>query len=304
METFQAAVVPFRATAADLTEIFFAGRSANTVEAYKHDLRDFQAFVRAQDLREAARGLLSLEHGAANALGFAYRAWLIERDLKPATVNRRLAALRSIIKMANTFGLVPWQLDVKGVKARTYRDTRGPGRRCFEDALKSSFNRADGKGTRDAAIIRLLHDLGLRRKEVIGLDLADLQLKEGLIWILGKGKTEKEVLSLPQATQAALLGWLKLRGDYAGPLFPNFDRASQGNGRITGRAVHKLCQKHGFRPHGLRHTAITEALDRTGGDVRAAQRFSRHRNIQTLLVYDDNRMDIGGRVARMVAGDE
>ena len=52
------------------------------------------------------------------------------------------------------------------------------------------------------------------------------------------------------------------------------------------------------RPHGLRHAAITEALELTGGDVRRVQRFSRHRSLQTLLRYDDNRQDLAGGVAR------
>jgi integrase/recombinase XerC len=56
------------------------------------------------------------------------------------------------------------------------------------------------------------------------------------------------------------------------------------------------------RPHGLRHGGITEALDATNGNVRAVQRFSRHRDVRVLTVYDDNRLDLGGDVARLVAG--
>jgi integrase/recombinase XerC len=56
-------------------------------------------------------------------------------------------------------------------------------------------------------------------------------------------------------------------------------------------------------PHQLRHAAITTALDRTGGDVRAVARFSRHRSVDVVAQYDDNRRDLGGEVAAMVAGD-
>lgn len=71
--------------------------------------------------------------------------------------------------------------------------------------------------------------------------------------------------------------------------------------------VRALGRKAGVavRPHGLRHSAITEALDLTG-DVRKVQRFSRHKNLAVLMVYDDNRRDLGGEVARlldMAAGD-
>ena len=55
------------------------------------------------------------------------------------------------------------------------------------------------------------------------------------------------------------------------------------------------------RPHGLRHAAITAALDATGGDLRKVARFSRHLDIRVLNHYYDNREDLGGEVARLVA---
>jgi integrase/recombinase XerC len=98
-----------------------------------------------------------------------------------------------------------------------------------------------------------------------------------------------------------------VRGQEPGPLFTNFDRARKGR-RLTGTSIYRLVRGLGrragltVRPHGLRHAAITEALDLTGGDVRAVQRFSRHRDLKVLMVYDDNRRDLGGQVARLVAG--
>jgi integrase len=55
-----------------------------------------------------------------------------------------------------------------------------------------------------------------------------------------------------------------------------------------------------IRPHGLRHTAITAALDETNGNVRAAREFSGHASIEVLMRYDDNRKDIDGEVAGKV----
>ena len=56
-----------------------------------------------------------------------------------------------------------------------------------------------------------------------------------------------------------------------------------------------------LRPHGLRHAAITAVLDRSGGNLRAAAKFSRHRDIRTLMIYDDNREDLGGAMARLIS---
>jgi integrase/recombinase XerC len=96
-------------------------------------------------------------------------------------------------------------------------------------------------------------------------------------------------------------------GEQPGPLFRSLDRARKGSGRLTGSGIYALIRGLGASagikvwPHGLRHAAITEALDRTGGDVRAVQRFSRHRDLRALQRYDDNRADLAGDVARQVA---
>jgi integrase len=87
----------------------------------------------------------------------------------------------------------------------------------------------------------------------------------------------------------------------------NGNRARPGKGRLTAIAlygvVRELDRRLGFKvwPHGLRHAAITEALDLTGGNVWAVQRFSRHRDVRVLERYDDNRRDLGGEVAKQVA---
>ncbi len=94
---------------------------------------------------------------------------------------------------------------------------------------------------------------------------------------------------------------LAILGLETGPLFINMDRASK-RGRLTATSVWRITTKYGLgHPHGLRHTAITQALDITGGDIRAVQCFSRHKDPRTLILYDDNRTDLGGKVARRVA---
>jgi integrase len=57
------------------------------------------------------------------------------------------------------------------------------------------------------------------------------------------------------------------------------------------------------RPHGLRHLAITTALDRSNGDVRAVAKFSRHKDLRALSRYRDNRPDPAGKVAALVAAE-
>src|SRR5262249_44719583 len=140
------------------------------------------------------------------------------------------------------------------------------------------------------------------------LDLEDLDVETGTVHVLGKGRAEKARLTLPDPTRQALVAWLAVRGRQPGPLFTSCDRAGKGSGRLTGSAVYMIVRRLGIqaglgqvRPHGLRHAAITAALDLTGGDVRAVQRFSRHRDLRTLQRYDDSRRDLGGEVAKKLA---
>lgn len=290
-----------------LAEAFLAGRSAQTLRAYRQDLEGFRDFVGAADLDAAAAALVGRPHGEANALALAYRADLIGRGLAAATINRRLAALRSLVKLARTLGLVAWTLEVENLEAEKYRDTRGPGRDGFLLLLDELDRRVDAKAARDRALVRLLYDLALRRGEVVRLDLEDVDLERGTVAVLGKGRTGKVLLTLPEPTKDALAAWLRHRGEEPGALFVTFDRGHRG-ARLTSTGLYLVVRELGLRtgrvvrPHGLRHAAITTALDATNGNIRAVQRFSRHRDLRILNVYDDNRADLAGDVARLVAG--
>jgi integrase/recombinase XerC len=220
-------------------------------------------------------------------LALAWRTSLQERRLQAATINRRLAALRSLVQLTRTLGIVPWTLEVQNVRAESCRDTRGPGRRG----------------------VRLLYDLGLRRSEVVALDVNDLDLDAGTLAVLGKGRTQKFKLTLPEPTRAALQGWLEARGTEPGPLFTNFDRARKGC-RLTGRSLYRIVRRLGervglkVRPHGLRHTAITEACkvaQANGMGLKEVLDVSRHSDVKVLMVYRDRERDVQGQLATLVA---
>src|SRR5438046_165944 len=105
-----------RSSAQRLLTAFLAGRSPQTLRAYRADLADFAAFAGAGTGAEAAGLLLAAGPGAANEWALRYKADLLSRGLSAATVNRRLAALRSLLKLARTLGLVGWSLEVEGLR--------------------------------------------------------------------------------------------------------------------------------------------------------------------------------------------
>ena len=114
-------------------------------------------------------------------------------------------------------------------------------------------------------LLKQIHDdLALRREEAVSLDLEHIDLESGTVAILGKGRTERERLTLPEPTKTALAAWLEVRGDEPGALFLNVDRAAKGK-RLTGRSVHRILgglgRKAGIqvRPHGLKHARVGRA---------------------------------------------
>ena len=287
------------------------GRNTWTRQAYQKDLKDFTAFTHQETPLLAVALLLSPDSGAARGLVMSYLAHLRERQLSPATCNRRLASLSSLVKLAKFVGLVSYELSVERVPEERLRDTRGPGKEgvlLLLEALKERGN--DPKAKRDAALIRLMFDLALRRNEALSLDIEHLNLRQRTVLILGKGRGGRQRMSLPDSTCEALAEWLKVRaqitGTQDGPLFVSVDYAARGK-RLTGTGLHKVLSRLGkkvgltVRPHGLRHASITAALDATHGDVRKVQKFSRHKSLQVLCVYDDSRLDHAGEVSRLVA---
>lgn len=294
----------------DLVHTFLTGRSETTLRAYRNDLTDFRIFLAAPTMNAAAVELLASGAGPANALVLRYRANLLERGLQPATINRRLAALRSLVKLARLVGMVTWEVEIPNVASEPYRDTRGPGKDGVRRLLDAIGEEDSAILRRDRAILRLLYDLGLRRGEVVSLDDDDVNLTAGLIYVRGKGRREKVPLTLPEPTKGALAAWREVRGDAPGPFFTNFDRARKGEGRLSAdhvyRIVRGLGEKAGIkaRPHGLRHTAITEACkaaQSAGIGLEEVLDFSRHRSVQVLMLYRDRERNVQGKLASLVA---
>jgi len=293
----------------DVLEAFLQGRKETTLTAYRQDMADFAGFLGLTD-REAVETFLASGPGNANLTALNYRSYLLTKGLQPTTINRRLATLRSLTKFARLAGWIVWKLELPGLKTQTYRDTSGPGSNAYRKMLSRVDLKTSRKATRDRAILRLLHDLGLRRGELVALDMADADLTTGTVQVLGKGRLQKERLSLPAPTLDALKAWIDARGTEPGPLFLNCDRAGQGNGRLTGTAVYKLVRSLGqsvgveTRPHGLRHLGITEAVraaQKAGYGIEEVLDFSRHADLKTLMVYVDRDRDTQGKIASLIA---
>ena len=304
------AIIP--ADAHKLVQTFLEGRNVNTREAYRADLCDFASYLRSSSEQQALTQLLSLQAGPANLLVLEYRNSLIERSLQSATINRRLSSLRAFVKLARMTGFVPWSIEVPNLKHESYRDTRGTGISGVSRMLAKLASRNDPKSVRDAALIRLFFDLGLRVSEAVGLDISDLDLAMNTISIIGKGWTQKQTLSVPQPTIEAIQKWLAVRPrSESQAVFLNFDRAGKKAGRISRFGVYKLVRRLGedlslkTRPHAIRHDAVNAAIkvaQENEIELPSILKFSRHKSLTTLQVYIDAVSDRQGEIASLVAG--
>ena len=290
-----------------LFDALLSAKKATTRRAYLQDLKAFADWIGEDGPGQALEAFLDLAPGEHNERALAYQRALVDADYAPATINRRLASLSSAVKTARILGYTDKRVEIPPVKSQSYRDTAGPGRPAFDRMLSIAGQQSAIKSARDTAILRVMLGMALRRSEVVGLSLADFDESgdRPALWVLRKGKNERERRSMgPQAAQA-LFDWLVHRGDGQGALFTSLHRGHIGQ-PLTDDGLYHLIKSIGkkagvdTRPHGLRHLSITEALDRTDGDVRKVQQHSGHADLNTIQRYDDNRRDLAGDVAELV----
>lgn len=286
------------------------GKSELTQKTYEADLEAFGRFLGCARAEQGV-GLL-LEGGPESAYGrlLDYQDALKNKGLQNTSINRKLASVRSILALARETGLIDWSVRVRSLKVEPYRDTRGPGDDVIIQLIRMLESKEGAKAARDLAIIRLLHDMALRRSEVTMIDMDGLDLNDGRVWIKGKGRSEKECLDLPEAVQKAIMLWLGFRGMSPGPLFIGLDHNDQKPGRVSRRAFNKMLRVYGriigkhITPHGLRHAAITKAVGLAQGvgvTLPELLQYSRHKSLRTLQVYVDNHRNVQGRIASAVS---
>lgn len=274
----------------------------NPAAVYLSQLADTGKRTQAQALRVVAQVLhvddimrlrwsaMRYQHTAA------IRAELMQH-YAPATVNKTLSALRGVLYQAWKLGQMTAEDYQRAADLDAVTGTTLPAGRELSAGEISALIGACQKdnspaGTRDAAMIALLYAAGLRRAEIVELDLADFDPNAGKLIIRGKGSKERTAY-ITNGALDALTDWLVIRGNESGALFYAINKGGNvQSGRLTTQAVYNMLVKRGaeagvenFSPHDLRRTFVSDLLDK-GADIATVSKMAGHANVETTARYD------------------
>ncbi len=208
------------------------------------------------------------------------------------TANRMLSALRGVLKTAWKLGLMSAEDYQKAASVESIRgETLPSGRALSSGELVGLLNTCEVAplDIRDAAIFSVLYGCGLRRAELVALNMADYKMEEKELVVSGKGNKQRAV-PLGHAVPA-IHDWLTIRGDEEGPLFWGLGNRNRGQ-RLTDQAVYNMLHKRAklagvknLSPHDFRRTFVGDLLD-AGADIATVQKMAGHASPTTTSRYD------------------
>lgn len=227
----------------------------------------------------------------------AIRAKLEEVGYKPATINKSLAAIRGTLRAAWLDNQISAEDYHRAAAVKLIKNSVLPAGRELQSGELSALIEAceDDKknaGVRDAAIIAVMYSCGLRRDEVVKLELSDYETETGKLIVKGKGKKERTAYITGGAARA-LGDWLSIRGEDPGALFVAINKGGiLSMGRITSQAIYNMLQKRAeqagvksFSPHDMRRTFVSDLLD-NGADITTVSKMAGHASVTTTARYD------------------
>jgi integrase/recombinase XerC len=263
--------------------------SEHTRRAYGQDLEAFRLFL-CEDLKWPAEGMLER---IDNLVLRRYLA-VLHKQNKKSTIGRKLAALRTFFRYLVREGVL--RANPGELVATPKQEKHLPRTLTVDEsyALMEQGGEAGLLARRDRAIVETLYSCGLRVSELTGLNVGSVDLREGLVRVLGKGRKER-IVPVGRKAREALLEYLAARGNPADaePLFLN-----HRSGRLTARSVERNLKvrllKAGIlkdaTPHALRHSFATHLLD-GGADLRAIQELLGHASLSTTQKYTQVSVD-------------
>lgn len=251
--------------------------SPHTIRAYTKDLAEFSLFL---DQKPEDIDYLDIR---------SFLAALHHRKLKKSSISRKLAGIRSFFKYLHREGYV------KKNPAKLVSSPKVPKslpKFLSIDEIISLVESPKGdafKPARDKAMIELLYSSGLRVSELTSLDITDLDFRESMIRVKGKGRKER-IIPVGSKAMEAIQDYIPERISLKKKSSAFF--LNNRGGRLTQRSVRRILLhyskvvnlKGSLSPHTLRHTFATHLLNE-GADLRSIQELLGHSSLSTTQKY-------------------
>ncbi len=263
------------------------GRSANTLTAYRHDLRRYVEFLEGTEVLAVPPDQV-----------VAFQTALRDSGLARSSVNRTMTAVRGLHRYLFAEGVAVHDptADLEPSKL-----PKGLPKALSESEVTALIDAVTGTDTfalRDKALLELLYGTGMRISECVGLSLDDVDISAALIRVTGKGNKQR-LVPLGRLAGEALNVWLGPGG--RSELAPEtwVKRSDQmaiflnhRGGRLSRQGMWGVVRKHALTagiadrltPHVLRHSCATHMLDH-GADIRTVQELLGHASISTTQLY-------------------
>ena len=262
------------------------GLSQNTLDSYRSDLEQFSSWLEKNNLsyiNTSKKEILS------------YLSFLFQKGLGSKTVARKLSSLKSFFRYLVFKSIIPNDPSSEVETPKLLKSIPKSISEKEVEALLAAPDEETDIGLRDKTMIETLYSCGLRISELTNLELLNLNLRQGVIRVIGKGQKERLV---PMGDQ--LIGLLELyisssRKNLLNKRHSDFLFLSTRGQRMTRQSFwHRIkhyCLASGFEPdkispHVLRHAFATHLLN-NGADLRVVQLLRGHSDLNTTQIYTE-----------------
>lgn len=258
-----------------------------TIKSYREDLTTLAGYL------EESLGSMPRPDQITPLDLRTFVAALHEAEYAKSSVARKLASLRSYFrfcqreKLCDTNPAKPLRNPRRERKLPHFLTSREIGK------LLNAPPKDDPMGRRDRAIFETLYSAGLRVSELVGINLADMDLIDGIVRVRGKGKKER-LAPLGSFAIRAIKHWMR-HHQFNGPIAEKKNPPvflNKFGKRITTRSIGRMVEKYlkltgldlRTSPHTLRHSFATHLLD-SGADIRSVQELLGHKSLVTTQIY-------------------
>jgi len=222
---------------------------------------------------------------------------MLENGKSANTINTTVAAINGVLRTAFNMGLMSADeyMRIKFVK-RVNSQRLPVGRELKQSEIRKMLAccKRDNNvlGVRDAAIIALMASTGLRRSEVVNLNIKDCDIKNKILTVKkGKGDRERNAFIVTPA-QKLLLKWMKIRGYVQGVMFTRIASEKPTDNKLSNQSIYNIIITRSRQagidkctPHDLRRTLVTRLLD-AGVDLNIVRQIVGHQDVNTTARYD------------------